>query len=237
MFCTLLESNRRRTRAAGGFVVSAAVHIALIGGAVGLTTAGEPTVKPESFITRALFLPPRDRRPSLEAQAERLQFLALGVPVGALAELSDGPAGNDDGGRPFLDPMNGSEIGDFDFEVPATRLVMGNDSAFSVLDVDHGVERYADSDAPLYPLNLLEQAVEGTVFVRYIVDTLGKAEPGSVRVLNSSHPQFSAAVLDALPGMRFRPATIASRRVRQLVEQNFEFKIRRPVLATNATSP
>jgi hypothetical protein len=66
------------------------------------------------------------------------------------------------------------------------------------------------------------------------VDTLGTAEVSSAHVLRSSHPQFTAAVLAALPGMRFRPAMIASRRVRQLVEQEFEFRITRPEIATNS---
>lgn len=233
MFNTLLESNRPRSRAATGFVVSAVVHLGMLATAVAVTTHASPVMKPESFITRALFLPPQDRRPTLDAQAERLQYLALGIPTG-LEGVTELPTGNDESGRHFVDPLKGSEIGDFDFEIPPTRLIVGNDTAFSVLEVDQTVERFADSDAPRYPDNLLERSVEGAVFMRYVVDTLGAAEVTSAQVLRSSHPQFTAAVLAALPGMRFRPAMIASRRVRQLVEQEFEFRITRPEIATNS---
>jgi TonB family protein len=83
----------------------------------------------------------------------------------------------------------------------------------------------------------LTQAIEGSVYVRYVVDTLGRADVTTAVVLASDHPSFTQAVLEALPGMRFRPATISSRRVRQLVEQEFTFRITPPSMASSHGTP
>jgi cobalamin biosynthesis protein CbiD len=55
--------------------------------------------------------------------------------------------------------------------------------------------------------------------------TTGFADPASFEVLRSTHAEFTSAVRSALPDMRFNPARIGRRRVRQLVEQEFSFKI------------
>ena len=65
----------------------------------------------------------------------------------------------------------------------------------------------------------------GTVAARYVVDTTGFADTTSFEVLNSPNPEFIKAVKEALPYMRFSPAKIGSMKVRQLVEQQFSFKI------------
>lgn len=233
MFSTLLESRRRRTPAGGSLVFSTAVHLLVAGAALGITgTDSVPVPTPESFITRALFMPPRDRIPAASGSAERLQYVALGAPYG-LDGFTDLPEGVSEFGRPFMDPRMGVDIGDQDFASVASNPNASRDTAYSILEVDSTVMRVAGSDAPAYPPALLEQSIEGAVFMRYVVDTLGMADASSFEVVRSSHPAFTAAVLAALPGMRFRPATIASRRVRQLVEQEFAFRIQPADVAAN----
>ena len=63
------------------------------------------------------------------------------------------------------------------------------------------------------------------MYAQYVVDTSGFADTTSLRIIRSTHPDISASVRDALPYMRFRPAKIGSASVRQLVEQEFRFKI------------
>jgi len=87
------------------------------------------------------------------------------------------------------------------------------------------------SAAPVYPLELVKQGVEGSVIVRYVIDSTGRAEPASLEVTASTHPGFTEAVRDALPGMRFTAATRDGRPVRQLVEQSFAFRITPPTPA------
>jgi protein TonB len=115
--------------------------------------------------------------------------------------------------------------------VPPTK---GQDSVYSVLDVDIAVVRSASSAAPAYPLKLLEKHVTGYVNAQYIVDTTGFADTTSFVVLQATNAEFTTAVRDVLPYMRFEPARIGPSKVRQLVQQQFTFKITEPVAAAPA---
>ena len=80
---------------------------------------------------------------------------------------------------------------------------------------------------PRYPEELRHGGVTGEVNVQYIVGTDGRAEPETFKVLRSAHAGFTEAVREALPCMRFRPAELHGRKVRQLVQQPFSFDISR----------
>jgi protein TonB len=67
--------------------------------------------------------------------------------------------------------------------------------------------------------------VEGEVLAQFIVDTTGRAEINSWKVLKASHELFAQAVKSALPGMRFIPAEVGGKKVKQLVQQPFTFAI------------
>ncbi|MEK6612402.1 MAG: energy transducer TonB [Gemmatimonadota bacterium] len=101
-------------------------------------------------------------------------------------------------------------------------------NAFTLMDLDSAAVRDPESAAPLYPALLQAQGIEGMAIVRFVVDSTGRADLSSFRLIESSHPLFAAAVRDALPRMKFRAAIIGSRKVRQLVEQPFIFRIVRP---------
>ena len=60
-----------------------------------------------------------------------------------------------------------------------------------------------------------------------MVDTLGRVEPASFKARDVTHPLFEQAVRTAVMGQRFRPAQWNGRRVRQLVEQQFVFRLGR----------
>ena len=78
---------------------------------------------------------------------------------------------------------------------------------------------------PRYPEALRSVNVTGEVMVQYIVDAKGRVEPGSIRVLSSTHKLFADAVRTALLSARYRPAQVGGQSVRQLVEQPFIFKL------------
>jgi len=63
------------------------------------------------------------------------------------------------------------------------------------------------------------------------------ADTLSFRVISATHPEFAQSVRDALPGMRFHPAILRSRKVPQLVEQPFMFKILMPGPAAATAKP
>jgi protein TonB len=81
------------------------------------------------------------------------------------------------------------------------------------------------SPRPLYPETLRGAGIEGEVDAQFVVDTNGRAEIGSFKVVRATNDLFSAAVRAALPKMHFLPAEAGGRRVRQLVELPFNFTI------------
>jgi TonB family protein len=106
---------------------------------------------------------------------------------------------------------------------PPSRFIP--DTAFSVLEVDRIVERYESSAAPIYPRDLMAIGAEGLVDAIYVVDTAGRVDTTTIRVVHSDDPRFTESVRTALGQTRFRPALRAGKTVRQLVEQKFRFKI------------
>jgi protein TonB len=108
---------------------------------------------------------------------------------------------------------------------PAPRgpAVPAADSVFSHETVERAVALLPGNHMPRYPSMLQAAGVEGTVVMQFVVDTTGRVERGSARAIRSDHALFERAVLDALPRMRFSPAEVDGRKVRQLVEQAFGF--------------
>jgi len=76
---------------------------------------------------------------------------------------------------------------------------------------------------PRYPDQLRAAGVQGTVIGKFVVDTTGLADMRSFEVLKSDHEGFTTAVREALPAMRFYPAQVAGRPVKQLVQMPFSF--------------
>ena len=69
--------------------------------------------------------------------------------------------------------------------------------------------------------------VRGEVLAQFVVDADGRYEPGSFKVLKSSHELFTQAVKNALPNMRFYPAEVGGKKVKQLVQQPFTFSLQK----------
>ncbi|MDA1080436.1 MAG: TonB family protein [Gemmatimonadetes bacterium] len=91
--------------------------------------------------------------------------------------------------------------------------------------VEKPVAEASNTSRPRYPDILKSAGVEGQVVAQFVVDTLGRIEPGSFKVLSTTHALFEAAVRSAVSGMRFIPAEVGDKRVRQLVQQPFVFAI------------
>lgn len=86
-----------------------------------------------------------------------------------------------------------------------------------------GAIRIAGAEEPRYPDALLAARIPGAVVARFLVDSAGHVDPASVTVLRSSRAEFTTAVLNAIPNLRFVPAESRGRRVGQMVEQTFQF--------------
>src|SRR5205814_1790548 len=91
--------------------------------------------------------------------------------------------------------------------------------------VEKPVVQAPGSPGPRYPDILRSAGVEGEVLAQFVVDTLGHAEKGSLKILKTTHELFAQAVQNALPNMKFIPAEVGGRHVKQLVQQPFTFQI------------
>ena len=66
-----------------------------------------------------------------------------------------------------------------------------------------------------------------SALVEVAVDTLGRPELHTTRLVRASDPRFGAEVLAIVPGLRFQPARLGDRRVRQIYELREVFRVQR----------
>ena len=102
-----------------------------------------------------------------------------------------------------------------------------DDQLYSEDQVEKPAIAMPGSAQPRYPDILRSAGVEGDVLVQFVVDTSGRADLSSFKVLRSTHELFAATVRNTLPNMRFAPAEIGGRKVKQIVQQPFAFAIER----------
>lgn len=109
-------------------------------------------------------------------------------------------------------------------DLTAARVEPGvGDNAFSAVEVDSVAVIDPTSAGPEYPAALAERSVEGATTLRFVIDSTGRVDMTTVRVIHATHKLFSQAVIAAMPKMKYRPASIAGRPVRLLVQQSFTF--------------
>jgi protein TonB len=100
---------------------------------------------------------------------------------------------------------------------------VNTDQPYFEFQVEKQVSAAPGTTPPRYPDMLRSASIEGEVLAQFVVDTTGRYEPGSFKVIKSSHELFTASVKNALPNMKFYPAEIGGRKVKQLVQQPFTF--------------
>jgi protein TonB len=234
MFDTLYR--HRTSRPSGSFILSLGVHVgALAALSVGTGVAVSST---RSQVAEGLtyLAPPPSTSAGPETQAERITFTGLSGLGGHASEL---------GANGFADlPLPGTgvptggltegEKKDPTLDLAAVDFTRASDSVYLSSQVDNPVAYDANSAAPAYPDSLRQAGVEGTVEAQFVVDTSGRVELASFVLLESTHRAFTESVRSALPRMLFRPAHLNGRKIRQLVQLPFVFRIE-PVTAPGAT--
>jgi protein TonB len=100
----------------------------------------------------------------------------------------------------------------------------GHSGPYMEFQVEKPVEKIG-GDAPEYPSMLRESGVTGQVLAQFVVGENGRYQEGTLKILDSSNPAFTAAVKNALPRMRFSAAQIGGRKVSQLVQMPFQFRL------------
>ena len=99
------------------------------------------------------------------------------------------------------------------------------ESTYFGFQVDTLAEPDPATLVPTYPPALRAQGVGGLVVVRFVVDTVGRVDMRTFRVLSSDDTAFTRAVRATVARAEFLPALLDGRKVRQYVEQPFTFKV------------
>lgn len=190
-----------------------------MGAAATPRTPGEVRAGVGLISVRYLLPPDRVQAPP----GERLTFVRVGA--GSTGWL----AGTDPGASPQRAPE--SDAVAQGTRRPASPEDEGDQTAptaiFTEDQVDSAAVRDPDSDGPAYPAALQAAGVQGSATVEFTVDTAGRADTASFRVVEATRPEFAAAVREALPRMRFRPAVAAGRPVAQVVRLPMRFRLMR----------
>jgi periplasmic protein TonB len=235
MFATLIESRALPVRRTGSSIASIVVHSAIIGSVTLLSARDTMTDAPaETRAKPVVFEVIRDLQPShaQQAVADNFQVPAAAtnvrisiptvVPIGLPpVDLSlpqtptdfrpSGPPGRI-GGTCLVDcrPIPFSDaVGN---ELLTTRELM--------------MRLTEDPVPPRYPEALRRAGVEGSVVVKFAVDTTGRVDMRSVEVLRSTHESFTAAVRETLARLKFRPSAVGDKSVRAMAVMPFQFTLK-----------
>ena len=239
MFNNLIETNAKRQRSAGGTFFSFVVHAVLIGAViVGTANAGMEAVEEKQekveFVETPKEEPPPPEPEPEPAPPPPPDVVAAPPPPKGFQTLP--PPVNIPDVIPKID-LNAKAISEEDFtgKGVAGGTAKGIEGAPPAPVVDAGqtffefqVEKPVaplNNVTPTYPSMLQSQGVAGQVIAQFVVDTSGRADPSTFKVIETSHDLFSTAVKNALPRMRFQPAEVGGRKVKQLVQQAFAFAI------------
>jgi len=95
--------------------------------------------------------------------------------------------------------------------------------AFKEFKLDEQAKMAPGSKHPRYPEILKSAGITGSTLVMFVVDTAGRVEERTLKVVRTAHQLFVDAVKASLPGLTFYPARVGSRPVKQLVQVLYRF--------------
>ena len=218
MLNQLIASRPAVRRSPGGFAASIVLHGIVVAGALIATTRTPFTSRPPELVTKLpLYIPAPVPVPT------RQPTLALPVgPTIAVPNIINVPTIVPVGLPPIIPlraliDVDGPTV--FRIGVPTSPGSPGlappaPDVAYAVDQVEVAVVLDPRSPLPRFPQLLKDSGVEGMARLQFVVDTLGRVELESVRVVDATHPLFAAAVQATLPRMHFSPARAGNHRVR-----------------------
>ena len=179
------------------------------------------------------FILPVDR--GSPSPQQHLTYVAMGGGVSDRGMLEADKKRVDEKGEFALPQIAGTPT-EADVPVLAPTNPQNTDNAYSVIDVDSAAVRDSSSAAPAYPHVMMSKGIEGYAAMRFVVDSTGLIDMGTVELLQATHPEFVQAVREAMPRMKFRPAKMGVATVRQLAEQLFKFELRHASAGTESAA-
>jgi TonB family protein len=220
VFDTLIESKRKtdKKRLFGVGFVSLMIHTALIGAAIIATVqAGQTNTKVRAD-TALVFLDQQQKPP--EQQPVQLDVPLKGFQtVVAPTEIpTDIPPINL---QEKFDPKDYSGSG-VEGGVANGMVPTGDVYSESLVEEKPSV---LTALQPPYPELLHQAGIGGRVLLQAIIDTSGRAEPNSVRIIQSPNPAFDPGSRNWILHALFRPARVHGRAVRVLIQVPLDYRI------------
>jgi protein TonB len=234
MFDNLIESQAAKQRRAGGMIFSAFLHVVVITAAVyGTLQAKDAIEKPKAEKVEFVEMKKKDEPPPpKEEKPPPPPDVVMKAPPPKGFQVLTAPIKIPDV-LPDID-LSKKVTNEADFSGKGTaggiaKGVVGgtpqpvSDQPYFEFQVEKQVAALPDNPRPRYPDMLRSANVEGEVLAQFVVDTTGRAEMNTFKVLKSSHDLFTNSVKSALANMRFYPAEVGGRKVKQLVQMPFVF--------------
>jgi protein TonB len=229
MFETLIESKPQGFKAFRQSAVSLVLHVAFIFLAIKATSGAAETLREILQDTNLVFLKAPEPPPPPPPPPPDALVQAAPPPQGFQTVLPPTEIPKD------IPPVNLTER--FDARDFSGKGIEGGIAAgviggtgpvttetFLAEEVDDPVRPIRQLQ-PKYPPVLQQAGIAGSVEAQYVVDTVGKAEPQSWRVLRSTNKAFEEPAREAIMGSLYKPARIRGQAVRQLVQQRISFTI------------
>ena len=217
MVLTLLES-RRKTRTKRLFGVgfaSLAIHSAMFAGVVYATLHAAPRDDDVRMYTTVVLVAPQEQQKPPEPQLVQVVDALKGFQTVALPAQIPTDIPPVDLQQRF-DPKDysgsGVEGGLSRNDVYAEALVEERPALLS-------------APPPIYPALLKQAGIQGRVILPAVIDTMGRVEPASVRIMKSPHPAFDQPTKDWVLKALFRPARLHGRGVRVFVNLRVDYSI------------
>ena len=229
MAISLIESKRTSQKSLRSTVVSVALHAALITLAVYATASAKEMVKASVETGPTIFYPPPPTKPEYAPTPTHLR--APKIPAAPHGPVINPPIAIPDK-LPPIDPAGGLAPAESLFEIGGDDHVSNASSIGSALDtgapfsasqVEKPALPRAGNPTPKYPSMLESSRVDGTVLAQFVVDTLGRADMSTFKILDSSNDLFAASLRSALAQWRFYPAEAGGHKVKQIVQLPLKF--------------
>jgi protein TonB len=237
MFNTLIESKPQRQKGVGGTAFSVVLHAVLIAAIVAVTANAGQQMREERREEDVNFVEVKKEPPPPEPEkAPPPPEVVAAPPPPKGFQVLTAPIEIPDK-IPEVDLSKSvTDAADFSGKGVAGGTSKGVEGGTGPVNVDQPffdfqVEKPAmaheGNPSPNYPSMLQSAGVEGEVLVQFVIDTSGRADSRTLKILKSSNEQFTQSVRNVLPRLRFYPAETGGRKVKMYVQLPFTFKINR----------
>ncbi len=239
MFENLIESGRKPKASLGQQAVSLAIHVGILFGAVKATQGAAEVIREIAVDTTMVFLkppeapppPPPEQQVVVSANPPPQGFQVVTPPENIPTEIP--PVNLNERFDPKDFTGKGVEGGIAAGVAGGTGPVPTIEGeVFLAAEVDEQPQMKSLNDCVSaltanYPAVMKSAGIPGKVSMQFVVNTDGRVDPGTVKIMSSSHKAFEQPAREVIssPACTFKSGTSRGQPVRVLVQQGVSFKL------------